>query len=57
MHQALNMVDQNIGVFQQTLTVIFNVVETLEKKIHHLSQNGISQLIRVNLTNPSRDYF
>ena len=50
-HRALNMGDQNIGVLNQTLTGIFNVVGTLEQKMHHMSQNGTDHLIRGNLTN------
>ena len=40
MHQDLNMGDQNIGVLQQTLTSLFNLVGDLGQKINHLSQNG-----------------
>ena len=36
-YQALNMGDQNIGVLQQKLTRLCNVVVTLEHKMHHLS--------------------
>ena len=42
MHHALNMVDQNIRLLQQTLTGLFSVVGTLEQKMHNLSQNGIA---------------
>ena len=45
MHHSLNMGDHNIGLLQHTLTGIYNVVGTLEHKIHHLSQNGTAQLI------------
>ena len=57
MHHALNMGDQNIGFFQQTLTGIFNIVVTLEQKMHHLYQNGTAQLIKESLTNSLRDDF
>ena len=46
MHHALKMGDQNIGVLQQNLTGIYNVVGTLEQKMHNLSQNGTAQLIK-----------
>ena len=32
MHRSLNMGDQNIGVLQQTLTGLYNVVVTLDQK-------------------------
>ena len=57
MHQALNMGDQNIGVLYQTLTVLCDVFGTLEQKMHHLSQNGTSQLIGISLTDAPRNYF
>ena len=48
MHHAQKVGDQNIGFLQHTLTVLCNVVETLEQKMHHLSQNGTAQLIKVS---------
>ena len=51
------MGEQNIGVLQHTFTGLFNVVGTLEQKIHHLSQNGTAQLIKVSSTNAPRDDF
>ena len=57
MHHALNMGDQNIGVLQQTLTGLCNVVGTLEHKIHYLSQNGTAQLIKYSSTSSPRDDF
>ena len=44
--RAQNTGDQNIGVLQQTLTRLCNLVVTLEQKIHHLSQNGTAQFIK-----------
>ena len=41
-NHALNMGDQNIGVLQQTLTGVCNVVGTLEQKMYHFSHNGTS---------------
>ena len=38
-NHALNMGYQNIGVLQQTLTGLCNIVGTLEQKIHYLYQN------------------
>ena len=55
MHHTINMVDQNIGLLQQNLTVICNVVGTLEQKMHHLYQNGTDWLIKGSLTNATRD--
>ena len=46
MHSALNMGDHNIGVLQQTLTGLYNVVGTLEKKSHYLSQHDTAQFIK-----------
>ena len=57
MHNALNMGDQNIGVLQQTLTVLCNVVGTLEHKMHYLSQHETDQLIKDSSTIPPRDDF
>ena len=57
MHEALNMGDQNIGVLQQTLNGICNVVGTLEQKMNNLSQNGTTQLIRGSSTDAPRDDF
>ena len=48
------MEDQNIGVLYQTLTGICDVVETLEQKMHHLSQNGAAHLIRGSLNDAPR---
>ena len=56
-HQALNMGDQNIGVLQQTLTGICNLVGTLEQNMHHVSHNGKDQLIRGSSNNsPGGDF-
>ena len=57
MHHALNMGDQNIGVLQHTLTVLCNIVGTLEQKMYHLSQNGTAQLIEGSSTSAPRDDF
>ena len=57
MHHALNMGDQNIGVLQQTLTVLCNIVRTLEHKMYHLSQNGTARLIKGSSTSAPRDDF
>ena len=57
MHQALNVEDQNIGVLQNTFTVICNVVITSEQKMHHLSQNSTAQFIRISSTNSPRGNF
>ena len=46
MHHALKMGYNNIGVLQQTLTELFNVVGTLEQKMHYMSQNGTYQSIK-----------
>ena len=43
MHNALIMGDQNIGVLQQTLTGVCNVVVTLEQKMHYMSHNDTYQ--------------
>ena len=51
------MGDQNIGVLQQTLTVLCDVVGNLEDKMHHLFHNGTAQLIGVSLTDAPRDDF
>ena len=40
MHQALNMLDQNVGVLQQTLNRIFHAIGIMEQKMHNISQNG-----------------
>ena len=45
-HHALNIGDQNIGVLQQTLNKLCNVVGNLDQNMYHLSQNGSSQLIK-----------
>ena len=57
MHHYLNMGDQNIGVLQQTLTVLCNIVGTLEHKMYHLSQNGTARLIKGSSTSAPRDDF
>ena len=57
MHHALNMRDKNIGVLQQTLTGLCNIVGTLEHKMHYLSQNGTAKLIRDSSTSAPRDDF
>ena len=57
MHHSLNMGDHNIGLLQHTLTGIYNVVGTLEHKIHHLSQNGTAQLINGSSTSATRGDF
>ena len=57
MYHTINMGDQNIGVRQHTLTGLFNVVGTLEQKIHHLSQNGTAQLINGSSTSATRGDF
>ena len=57
MRHALNMGDQNIGVLQQTLTGLCNVVGTLEQKMHYLSQHDTAQSIKYNLTISLRDGF
>ena len=54
-HKAFNMGDQNIGILQQILTGLYNLVQTLEQKIHHLSQNGTANLIRGSSTDAPRD--
>ena len=46
MYHALNMGYQNIGVLQQTLTGLCNVVGTLEQKMNYLSHNGTAQPIK-----------
>ena len=46
MHHALNMGYQNIGVLQQTLAGLCNVVVTLLQKMHYLSQHDTSQSIK-----------
>ena len=57
MHNALNMGDQNIGMLQLNLTVLCNVVETLEHKMNYLSQHETDQLIKDSSTIPPRDDF
>ena len=57
MHHALNMGDQNIGVLQHTLTVLCNIVGTLEQKMYHLSQNGTAWLIKGSSTSAPRGDF
>ena len=57
MHHALNMGDQNIRVLQQTLTLLCNIVGTLEQKMYHLSQNGTAWLIKGSSTGAPRDDF
>ena len=57
MHHAQNMVDQNIGVLQQTLAGLCNVVGTLEQKMHYLFQNNTAQSIKYSPTIPQRDTF
>ena len=57
MHKSLNMGVQNIGFLQQTLTGLCNLIGNLEQKMHHLYQNGTSQLIRSNSTNSPRGGF
>ena len=54
-HQALNTEDQNIGVLQQTLTGICNVVGTLDQKMHNMYQNGTVYLIGVSQNDAPRD--
>ena len=39
------------------MTVVCNVVETLDQNMHHLYQNGTAHLIRVSSTNFPRDDF
>ena len=57
MHHDINMVDHNIGLLQKTLAGLCSVVGTLEQKMHHLSQNGIAQLIKVSSTSaPTGDF-
>ena len=51
------MGDQNIGVLQQTLTVLCDVVGTLEQIMYHLSHNVTDQLIGVIFTDAPRDDF
>ena len=43
MIHALNMGDQNIGFLQKTLTILCNVVGTLDHSMHYLSQHDTSQ--------------
>ena len=57
MNHALHMGYQNIGVLQQTLTGLCNVVGTLDHKIHYLSQHGTAQLIKDSSTISPRDDF
>ena len=56
-YHALNMGDHNIGMLQQTLTGLCNVVGTLDQKMHHLSQNGTAQLIKDGSTSAPRGDF
>ena len=56
MCHTLNMGDQNIGVLQQNLTGLCNVVGPLEQKMNHLSKNGTAQLIRGSSTTPRKDF-
>ena len=57
MHHTLNMGDQKIGVLQQTLTELCNVVGTLDQKMHYLSQNDTSQSIKDSSTiAPNNDF-
>ena len=48
MHHALNMGKQNIGLLQQNLTGLCNVVGTLEQKMHYLSQHDTADSIEEN---------
>ena len=45
MHHALSMGDHKIGVLQQKLTVLYNVVGTLEQNMYDLSQHDTAQSI------------
>ena len=57
MHHALNMGDRNIGVLQQTLDDLCNVVGTLEYTMHYMSQNDTDQSIMDSLTIDPRNEF
>ena len=57
MHHALNMGYQNIGVLQQNLNGLCNLVGNLEQKMHLLSQNGTYQLIKGSSNNSPREDF
>ena len=57
MHHALTMRYQNIGVLQQTLTGLCNVVGTLEKKMRYLSHHDTVQSIKDSFTiAPKNDF-
>ena len=57
MHRSLNMGDKNIGVLQQTLTGLCNVVGTLDQKMHNFYQNGTAKLTKGILTSAQTDDF
>ena len=57
MHHSINMVDQNIGVLQQTLTGLCNLVGNFGQKMHYLSQHDTSQSIKESLTISPRNDF
>ena len=46
MHHDLNMVYNNIVVFQHNLTGLCNIVGNLEQKMHYLYQNDTAQSIK-----------
>ena len=58
MHHALNMRDQNIGVLQQTLTGLCNLVGTSEQTMHYLYQHDAAHLIKDSLIiSPRNDFY
>ena len=57
MHHDLNIGDQNIGVLQQTLTCLCNVVGTLDQKMHYLSQHDTAHSIKDSSTVAPRNDF
>ena len=58
MHHALNMRDQNIGVLQQTLTGLCNLVGTSEQTMHYLYQHDAAHLIKDSLIiSPRNDVY
>ena len=58
MHHDLNMGDQNIGVLQQTLTGLCNLVGTSEQTMHYLYQHDAAHLIKDSLIiSPRNDFY